>query len=1060
MSHFYPDIHEARIREVHSRLAKEIVVERTPLEAQVSVTREPVPWARRAEQPGRRIALGETWGEKFDCGWFHVTGSVPREWKGGCVTLNLDFGGEALVFDAKGCPVVGLTKGSVFDAHYNKDHFHWLEKAVGGEAVDFWIDVGANGLFGLTRPGDPAWEPTPPEDIHGTWKASVNALSACLFDRDKWQLMLDLEVLLSLSRALPEHSSRRIQVLRATSRALDALPPERGGAAAVRDELKRTVWAVGVDPAAVKVSAIGHAHIDVEWLWPLRETIRKTARTFSSQIGLIERYPGYKFGASQAQLYALCREHYPALYEKVKQAVAAGAWEIQGGMWVEADCNIPSGESLVRQFLTGMRFFRDDFGVVPRNLWLPDVFGYSGNLPQILRACGIGFFLTQKLSWNRYNTFPHNSFVWEGIDGSRVVAHFPPEDTYNAAMLPEELKKHETNNREAGIVDVALSLFGIGDGGGGPKEEYVERAIRCASLNGCPPVAFRFAQEAMDEIAKCEPDLDGWRGELYFEMHRGTYTTQAAQKLANRRAEEALRAAEMLCATAAAGGRGRPPYPHAELDALWKALLLCQFHDIIPGSSIHRVYEESGELVRGVEKKARALASRAAEALLSPDSGALTLFNPSSTPFRGAIRLPEGWTSAECAAADLPARPVAVQGDGRGGVLALVEVPPRAFATLRRPAAAGIGVETVPAREEPVASPAPIVLENDRVRYEIDPSTLHLVRATDKECHRDFVLPDAPGNALRLYEDHPSSYDAWDVEEYALAMPVAEPVVESAATFSGPVASGIRATLRIGDSSLVQTLSLEAGSKRLDFDVECDWRENHKLLRVAFPLDVKADEARFEIQYGTVARATNDNTKWQYAQFESCAHRYADLSDPDFGVSLLNDSKYGYRAKGSELSLSLLRAPTEPDPIADRGHHHFRYALLPHAGDLAHSDETCVAAAILNQGVERLPGLAAENGGESRPALPVALEGDGAELAVLKKAEDSDALIVRIVERRGRRATARLSAPGLPAGALATPCLATELADLGAPVALPATIPLRPFEIKTLRIEKPRENRS
>ncbi len=1045
MSHFYPDIHEARIKEVHSRLAKEIVLDRVPLEARVGVTKEPVPWERRAEVGSRQIGLGETWGEKFDCAWFHVTGRVPQAWKGGCVTLNIDLGGEALLFDAAGCPVVGLTNGSVFDAHYNKDHFHWLGSAAGGEAVDFWIDVGANGLFGLKRSGDPAWGPTPPEDVHGVWKASVNALQACLFDRDKWALMLDLEVILSLVRALPERSSRRIQVLRATSRALDALPPERGGAAAVRDALKKSVWAVGVDPAAVKVSAIGHAHIDVEWLWPLRETVRKTARTFASQIGLIERYPGYKFGASQAQLYALCKEHYPALYEKVRRAVAAGDWEIQGAMWVEADCNIPSGESLVRQCLAGTRFFRDEFGVVPRNLWLPDVFGYSGNLPQILRACGIDFFLTQKLSWNRYNTFPHNSFVWEGIDGSRVVAHFPPEDTYNAAMLPEELKKHETNNREAGIVDVALSLFGIGDGGGGPKEEYVERALRCAALNGCPPVSFRFAQEAMDEIAKCEPDLDVWRGELYFEMHRGTYTTQAAQKLANRRAEEALRLAETLCAAASRSGY---EYPRAELDRLWKELLLCQFHDIIPGSSIHRVYEESGALVRGVAEKARTLAGAAAATMLSTDAESLALFNPSSTPFRGAIRLPEGWAAATCGGRSVP-----VQCDACGGALALVEVPALAFSTLRRSAAQGGGGQGGGVTQVAVSQPA-IVLENARVRYEIDPSTLHLVRATDKECRRDFVLPCAPGNALRLYEDHPSTYDAWDIEEYALEMPVAEPVVESVSTFSGPVASGLRASLRIGDSTLEQTISLESDSKRLDFDVECDWRESHKLLRVAFPLDVDADEARFEIQYGTVARPTHDNTKWQWAQFESCAHRYADLSDPDFGVSLLNDCKYGYRAKGRELSLSLLRAPTEPDPVADRGHHRFRYALLPHARDLAHSDETCAAAAALNQGVGIFPGLSAED--FATPALPVSLEGEGVELAVLKLAEDSDAFVVRVVERRGRRATATLSAPGLPAGAVATPCLATELGDLGPAVAMPARLDLRPFEIRTMRIEIPR----
>ena len=1031
MSHFYLDIHEARIREVFNRLKYETILDCVPLEATVAVTPEPVPWRDRLSLDYRPIKKGEKWGANFECGWFHVTGKIPESWKGAYVTLNLDFGGELLIFDDKGCPVVSLTNGSVFDGAYCKDHFHFLREAKGGDAIDLWIDAGANGLFGLKRSGDPAWDRPAPEDLHGAWRATIDSLRACRFDYDRWQLFLDLEVILSLLGSLPEKSSRRIQVARATSRALDALPDERGGAAAVREALRAGVWGVGIDPASVKVTAIGHAHIDVEWLWPLRETVRKVARTFSSQIGLIERYPGYKFGASQAQLYALCKEHYPELYEKVRKAVAAGEWEVQGGMWVEADCNIPSGESLVRQFLCGMRFFKEELGVVPRNLWLPDVFGYSGNLPQIMRQCGIEFFLTQKLSWNRYNKFPHNSFIWEGIDGSRVVSHFPPEDTYNARLLPEELRRHETGNREAGIVDVAISLFGIGDGGGGPKEEYVERGIRCAALNGCPPVSFGFAEGAMDEIAAQAADLDVWRGELYFEMHRGTYTTQAAQKLANRRAEEALRAAEMLCAAALAS-TGHA-YPQAEFTALWRSLLLCQFHDIIPGSSINRVYKESGELIRGVADKARALAAEAASKLLAKEDGALTLFNPSSTPFKGRVALPAGWDGVS----DLPAQR---EGDT---VFALVEVAPRSFITLRRKTD-----DTRHATCDMREAADVAVLENGHIRYEINLKNLQVVSALDKDCGRAFIAPDRPGNVLRLLDDHPSTYDAWDIEEYAHEMPVGEPVVESVESFDGPVRSGIVATFKLGGSAFKQTISLEAGSKRLDFETEADWSENHKLCRVAFPLDVQADEARFEIQYGTVARPTHDNTKWQYAQFESCGHRYADLSDSDFGVALLNDSKYGYRAKGSELSLSLLRAPTEPDPLADRGHHRFTYALLPHAGDLAHTGEVVAAAAILNQGVERFEGLAFKAQAE---ALPVAIAGEGVELAVLKKAEDSDALVVRLVETRGRRTAATLYA-ACGAAQSATPCLATELADTGAPVALPATLQFRPFEIKTLRI--------
>ena len=1041
MSHFYLDIHEARIREAASRLAKEIAAVREPLRAEVAVTKEPVPWADRLKLGYRPIEKGARWGGAFECAWFHVTGAVPKAWKGAYVTLNLDFGGESCVFDAKGCPVVGLTNGCAFLDGYRKDHYHWLPKAKGGEKIDFWVEAGANDMFGVSRLADPAAAGVPLEELHGTYSASVVQLSVCRFDRDKWLLKLDLDVIYSLLRGLPEKSSRRIQVARAASRALDLLPPERGGAAAAHAALQKTVWGVGVDPAATKVTAIGHSHIDVEWLWPLRETVRKVGRTFASQILNMERYPGFKYGSSQAQLYEICKERYPALYKKVKKAVADGRWEVQGGMWVEADCNVPSGESLVRQCLVGQRFFKEEFGVVPRNLWLPDVFGYSGQLPQILRQCGIGFFLTQKLSWNRYDKFPHNSFIWQGIDGSRVVAHFPPEDNYNSGLWPEELRKNETNNGEAGIVDVAISLYGMGDGGGGPKEEHIERGLRCAALNGCPPVTFGFAQDAMDRIAAQEEDLDVWSGELYFEMHRATYTTQAAQKLANRRAEEALRAAEMLCSAAFAAGQSA--YPQRELLSLWKSLLLCQFHDIIPGSSIHRVYEESGALVRGVAEKAHALAAKAAATMLAKKKDALTLFNPSSTPFSGVVSLPPAWAGAKCAEVSLPS-----QKDGKNTIVQ-VEVPPRSFATLLR---ANEDKKALAPAGAARRAKGLLVLENARVRYEIDTKTLLVVRALDKECGRAFVTRAKPGNAIALYDDHPSCFDAWDVEEYALSMPVAKPEVLSAEPFAGPVRSGLRATFRIGSSVFRQEIRLDAGSKRLDFATETDdWKESHKWLRAAFPLDVSADEARFEIQYGTVARPTHDNTKWQYAQFESCAHRYADLSDPDFGVALLNDCKYGYRAKGSELSISLLRAPTEPDPVADRGAHRFTYAILPHACDLAHTDEVVAAAAELNQGVERFEGFAATGEGSALPEpLPVRFEGEGIDLAVLKKAEDSDDLVVRLVETRGRRATATLSASRH--FAQATPVLANELAETGAPLALPAKLSFRPFEIKTFRL--------
>ena len=1088
MSHFYADRHIDRLRTSVTYVKRSVLGEFVRLDAVCAVTHEPVPFAERLALDYRPIAEGGHWGDAWDCGWFHFTGKVPESWRGP-VVLRLEFGGEACVFDADGCPVYGLTNGSVFDADYAKDLYPIFRDAKGGETIDLWVETGANGLFGINVPGDPAWVEDKSKR-HGTFDGTLHAARAYTFDYARWQLWFDFVIALDLVEALPEGTARRMQALRIASDAQTALATR--GVEAARAEMQR-LYALAPDPAAPDVYAIGHAHIDTGWLWPVRETMRKVARTFASQIHNIEAYPGYKFGASQAQLYDFAKRRYPALYAKVKKAIADGSWEVQGGMWVEADCNIPSGESLVRQFLVGKNFFRDEFGVDVQNLWLPDVFGYSGNLPQILRRAGMGYFLTQKLSWNIYNKFPHNTFWWRGIDGSTVLAHFPPEDDYNSRLVPSRLRRHETNNSEAGLVQEAISLFGIGDGGGGPSESYIERGLRCQHLNGCPPVHFSFAQTALEKMAAYGDKLDTWDGELYFELHRGTFTTQAAMKLWNRRGEEAFRAAEMLCAMAAfategsEGGAPRPfAYPAEEMLDLWKRFLINQFHDIIPGSSIHRIYEEQVPRVQAVVKRLKELQRAAAESLLAADPDALTLFNPTSQPFSGAVALPEGWHAA-CGA---DGATLCAQRDPDGVTRCGVEVPPLSFVTLRRAekishaefaesaeasplqkphAEFAEGAEASPlqkphaegAEAPSVSSPtgsvlsrpaqARPVLENARVRYVFDPATMQMTECLDKETGRRLVSAAEPANRLELFEDTPHCYDAWDVEEYALDMRTDTAVIESVEPMGGPVRSGLLVKGRIGRSPFTQRVWLEAGSKRLDFETEIDWHEDHRLFRVAFPVAVESQEARYEIQYGTVARPTNDNTKWQHAQFECLGQRFADLSEHDFGAALLNNCKYGYRVKGHELSLSLLRAAVHPDPDADRGVNRFTYAFLPHAGDLASSDVLAHATA-LNQGVERFEGLAAVSDSKRTTArtapLPVSVSGP-VEFAVLKRAEKEDALVVRLVEQRGVRCEARVTvAPG--AGRLIETNL-MEWDDLGE-VDTSNPLEFAPFAMRTFKL--------
>ena len=1019
MSHFYPNIHHDRLNEILRRLPREIMAETVPFKAEFAVTPEPTPFAQRMKLAYKPIKEGDTWGKTWDCGWFRVTGKIPAEWKGSCVAAWLELAGEILVFDAEGAPRAGLTNGSVFDGDYQKPVYHMMKSCKGGEDIELWLDAGANGLFGAQRPGDRVNLPSP-DHLHGTWPAVANKMRLCKFDHDKWQLWLDLQVLENLVRALPENAARRVEILRATSKALDLLPL-KNGVRNCRASLK-PVFELPTDPATVDVTGVGHAHIDTAWLWPLRETIRKCGRTFASQIGLIERYPGYVFGASQAQLYDFTKKHYPSLYEKIRKAVKKGAWEVQGAMWVEADCNLPSGESLVRQCLLGKNFFRGEFGVEVNNLWLPDVFGYSGNLPQILKKSGVDYFLTQKLSWNRYNKFPHNTFLWKGIDGSTILSHFPPEDDYNSRVIPEGLRKNEFNNSERGLVKEAICLYGIGNGGGGPKEEHVERGLRLKNLNGCPRFHFGHAGKTLEKMASYAADLDTWEGELYFELHRATLTTQAETKRWNRRAEEALRAAEMLCAAA-----GPDTYPAAEFDTLWKHVLTGQFHDIIPGSSIHRVYDENTATLQNVVAACKQLQASAAKKLLKADKNALTLFNPSSTSFLGAVTLPEGWTGAAVYAGELPA-----QQEGKNTV-AHVEVPAQGFLTLKK----------TTAKPTPVKSTSNLVLENDLVRYTFD-KNLRVIEGLDKQTNVAFITRDNPANILALYDDHPQNWDAWDIDEYYAKMPLETAKVIECKPFAGPVRSGFMAKLAIGNSTLTHAITLDGMSKRLDFVTDVDWNEHHKFLRVAFPTTIEASEAAFEIQYGHVRRPTHDNTKWQYAQFECVGHRFADLSRSDYGVALLNDSKYGYRVKGRELSLSLLRSSTEPDPVADLGRHHITYSLLPHAGPLAQSS-VLADAAVLNQGVEILEGFAA-----SDAALPVAVAGCGVELAALKKAENENALIVRVVERHGANTTATLACLNPAARIIETDL--TERPNLSNPLLGKAAFALAPFEIKTFKI--------
>ena len=1011
-----------RIEQFYRRAVGAIVKEAVPLTATFARSAEPIPFADRIQLSYCPAQVGDIWGKTWESAWFRVVGEVPQSFRGRTVVAQIDLGGEGLVFLPSGQIVQGITNGSVFDTEFGRDIVRLYDNCSGGEHVELWIEAAANGLFGMFCELDPGPDSA---NRYGQYEARVNALWLGVFDADLWQLTLDLRVLLGLVKSLPPKSVRRARIIRAASDGLNAFV-RSGEDCRVFREVLAPELAKPAAASSLSVTAVGHAHIDTAWLWPVRETVRKCARTFATQLDLIERYPEYIFGASQPQHYVFIKEHYPELYERVKTAVRAGRWEPQGGMWVEADCNVTGGESLVRQLLHGKNFFRDEFSIDVDNLWLPDVFGYSAALPQLLRKSGIEYFLTQKLSWNQINDFPYHTFRWRGIDGSEVLSHFPPENTYNSQLAAESLIAGQEGFKEKDYIDEFISLFGVGDGGGGPKEEHIQMGRRMANLEGAPRVRFGKAREFFRRLAAHRDQVPVWVGELYLELHRGTLTTQAYMKWANRRLEHRLRALEMLSACL-------PParYPQQQLDRIWKTVLLNQFHDIIPGSCIWRVYEVARVEYRQALEQCDALAHEVASGLGQPDDNAITLVNALHHPYEGAVTLPPEWKGCSSAGGG---QVLASQREG-GCLVAHVSVPPYSMMILAR--AASGPEESRPGQE--------LVLENTLVRYEFG-SDGTLRQCYDKQLNVEFVAPDRPGNVLTLYEDRPNDWDAWDVDGYYRDTPLEAARVTAVDVLpAGEVRRGILFRYQIGRSPIEQAVRLGRSSKRLDFETRVDWHEKHRMLRVTFPVTIRSEQATFDIQYGHLQRRTHTNTSWEQAKFEVVGHRYADLSDLDHGVALLNDSKYGYRIENGLLDLNLLRSPNYPDPDADQGKHQFVYSLLPHDGDLVHSNVIAEAAA-LNQGLLVLPGIRILQTG-----LPVRLSGEGVSLEVIKMAEKDSCLVLRIVETHGRHSVGVLETD-LPDACLEE----TDLLEWKSGEALQATRPieitLAPFEILTYKL--------
>jgi alpha-mannosidase len=1000
----YPQYTSGRLERFAQRLQERIHSDRVPIVSlELAGPTERIAFADALKLDYRQVPLGERLGPLWATYWARVVVEVPEAWAGARVDLYWDSRSEALLW-LDGRSMQGLNPG--------RHTAPLLQPARGGERLTFHVEIACNGLFGE----------------YGTDPQGY-ALVACelrRFDPEAFAFYFDYDVLRQLEADRNPAGKTRSQggVGELVQPALDRtwagrLLHDLNRVCNIADPEDRATWpearailegllAARNGSIAHQMSAIGHAHLDTAWLWPLDETRRKAQRSFSTAVALMDRYPEFKFACSQAYQYAVIEQCDPDLFARIRAKVAAGQWIPIGGSWIEPDCNLPWGESICRQFLYGQRYFERTFGKRSTVFWNPDVFGYDGQLPQLMRSAGMSRFLTQKLSWNKFTTPPHHSFHWRGIDGSTVLTHFPPADTYNGSAQVAELRYHAANYKDADRSAEAIYLFGYGDGGGGADETMIETLRRTRDLQAVPRIEIRTADEFFDRLAQSAENFATIEGELYLEYHRGTYTTQSEVKRLNRACEAGLQALEYLAALAGASGQ---PAPSAEeIESLWRTLLVNQFHDIIPGSSIRAVYERAEVDLAAVDEEAK----RRAQALLA------TLCDADGST----------WTPVNT----LGVGRAEVASDPDGG-LHYVVAPP--FAA---------GEASATDERLTVSSDADgFVLSNSHLAARVDRSGLvrsliHL--STGRESLA------APGARFVLLDDRPLDFEAWDIDPFAL---------ETAREVTGEVSceltsdGGLRGEVRFGrklgrDSLLSQVIRLDAGAQHLEFETTVDWRERKTLLKVMFPVACRAANATYETMFGAIERPTHANTDADAAKYEVPGQRWSDLSEPDFGVSLLSDVRHGYSTFGNQLALTLLRGATMPDPQADIGRHTMRYAIYPHAGDWR-------AADTVGCGLRFARPVLWVKGRPRAPLRQSLLRASPRNVIIdtIKPAEDGEGLVVRLYESAGVRAAATVDF-GVDVASVWMSNTLEDRVGVLATDGRSCRLSLRPFQIVTLRL--------
>ncbi|MFD1173383.1 alpha-mannosidase [Oceanobacillus picturae] len=994
------------------------------------------------------IELGDTWSGRDLYAWLATEVEIPKTWQEKEVVGVFDFGitdggtnagFESLLY-VNNSPYQGV------DGNH-KEVF--LPDEFVGNSVQLTFRLWS-GLEGGGRPK---------KQDHQIQKAFISWL-----DKHVDDLYYTGKAVLQTIEMLDKHNPTREDLLLFLNRAVNLLDWVSPGSDSFYQSTKAAVDCLHAGLEQIKkhhsvtVHAVGHTHIDVAWLWRLKHTREKVARSFSTVLRLMEKYPEYTFQQAQPQLYDFIKQDYPFIYEQMRQRVKEGRWEPEGGMWLEPDCNLPSGESFVRQLLHGTRFLREEFNVECTYLWLPDVFGYSWALPQILEKSGIQSFVTTKISWNQYNRMPHDVFKWRGIDGTEILTYFITTPypgrkgwgaDYNASISAETMLGAWEAFRDKNVTKDIMITYGHGDGGGGVTRDMLEMRRRLDAMPGMPNVvpskAVDYLQKLQKDVEETEGYVHLWDGELYLEFHRGTYTSQAYNKKSNRKLELLYKEVELESVLSSVITDNWEQYPLTQLNQGWKVILRNQFHDILPGSSIKEVYEDSRLEYKEAEDIGLSIKNTITEGVVAEAAGCYTIINQSSWNRQSLVKIPV-----------IPGEESGTWFDGSQQPLIAEKLDGYWVVKVAVPS---LGITTVHFKSnhhQHKEKITPIEILGNGVRtpfYEMAwNESGHLTRIFDIENNRNVLKGSQNGNVFQIFEDKPTRWDAWEIDIFYLEkMKEIENVQEIKVLEVNSLRAVVQFTWKYNQSLIKQRMIVYSDKRRIDFETCVQWHEVNQLLKVAFPVDIRSTEATFDIQFGNVKRPTHWNTSWDLAKFETVGHQWADLAEEGYGVSLLNDCKYGYDIKDGTMRLTLLKGATFPDYTQDQGEHTFSYSLLPHKGDWIEGN-TVQEASDLNQPLSYFPGKSTVG-----DLSLFSISTDHVIVDAVKKAEDSNKIVIRLHEYTGRRGPVTITS-GVSIKSWQE-CNLMEEATGEVSLNENLTFSITPYEIKTFLVELKEEGK-